>query len=413
MSNSSGVRVLDDALWDEVVEATRGATAPCFQCGVCTAVCPWGLVQEEPVSIRRLIRMAQLGVEGWGEAIWLCTTCGACEALCPRGVAVSEVLLALRRVAWERRQVPKGLPSLLWAIHWDGNPWDQPPSSRAAWAKGLDIPIFTGDQELLLYVGCTAAYDRRCQKVARALARLLRAARVSFGILPDEPCCGEAVRMVGQEVYLAELVEAATTRFREAGVRRLVALSPHCFDMFRTRYPVSAELEVLHYTELLAHLVDEGRLRFAREINANISYHDPCYLGRRHGLYDPPRKLLSAIPGLRMVEMTSSREYALCCGGGGGRMWRETEAGERFGDFRVRQAQETGAALLLTACPFCVLCLEDSAKVLGADQLKVLDLAELACQALDGTPVTSQLSPLPLGKRGKGEGARAAARGAR
>ncbi|MFQ5898848.1 MAG: (Fe-S)-binding protein [Candidatus Methylomirabilia bacterium] len=382
MSDSSPLRVLDDAFWDEIVGATRGATAPCYQCGVCTAVCPWGLVQQDPVSIRQLIRMAQLGVEGWGEAIWLCTTCGACEALCPRGVPVSEVLLTLRALAWKRRSVPKGLPSMLWAIHWDGNPWDQPPSSRTAWAKGLDVPVFSADQELLLYIGCTAAYDRRSQKIARSVVKLLRQAGVSFGILPDEPCCGEAVRMVGEEAYLAEVVAAATKRFQAAGVRRLVALSPHCFDMFRTRYPFGDGLEVAHYSELLARLVDEGRLRFQREVTATVTYHDPCYLGRRHGLYDPPRKLLSAIPGLTVAEMTSSREYALCCGGGGGRMWLETEAGERFGDFRVRQARETGAELLVTACPFCLLCLEDSAKVVGEDRLRVMELSELACQAL-------------------------------
>jgi heterodisulfide reductase subunit C len=139
MSESDNVCVLDDIVWEGVAAATKGAAAPCFQCGVCTAVCPWGLVQKEPVSVRRLIRLAQLGADGWGEAIWLCTTCGLCEARCPRGVPVSEVILALRRLAWDRRSAPKGLPTMLWAIHWDGNPWDQPPSQRQAWAKGLDL----------------------------------------------------------------------------------------------------------------------------------------------------------------------------------------------------------------------------------------------------------------------------------
>lgn len=383
MSEPATARALSDALWDEVVEATRGMAAPCFQCGVCTAVCPWGLVREEPMSIRRLVRLAQLGVDGWGEAIWLCTTCGACEALCPRGVPVSEVFLALRRLAWERRSVPRGLPTVLWAVHWDGNPWDQPPSARTAWAKGLDVPIFSGEQDLLLYVGCTAAYDRRSQRVARSLVRLLRAAGVSFGVLADEPCCGEAVRTAGQEDYLAEVVEATARRFRAAGVRRLVALSPHCFDMFRARYPLE-DVQVLHHSELLATLAEEGRLRFAGEAKATVTYHDPCYLGRRHGIYDPPRRLLAAIPGARVVEMAPNREDALCCGGGGGRMWLETRAGERFGDLRVRQARETGADVLATACPFCLLCLEDSVKVLGERRLKVMDVAELASEALGG-----------------------------
>ena len=389
MSEPAAPRVLDDALWEEVVESTRGLAAPCFQCGVCTAVCPWGLVQEEPVSVRRLIRMAQLRVGRWTDAIWLCTTCGACETLCPRGVPVSDVLLALRGLAWRRRAVPKGLPTMLWAIHWDGNPWDQPPSARLAWAKGLDVPLFTGSQEFLLYVGCTAAYDRRNQKVARSVVRLLGKVGASFGVLPDEPCCGEAARTAGQEAYLAELVEAASARLREAGARRLVAISPHCYDMFRTRYSERLPLEVLHYAELLVRLAEEGRLAFRTELREVVTYHDPCYLGRRHGLYEPPRRLLSAIPGVTVVEMTSSREYALCCGGGGGRMWLETAAGERFGDFRVRQAREVGADVLVTACPFCLLCLEDSARTLGDDRLRILDLAELACRAMDGASVAA------------------------
>jgi len=382
MSKSPGARVLDDLVWEEVTAATKGAAAPCFQCGVCTAVCPWGLVQKEPVSIRRLIRLAQLGVEGWEEAIWLCTTCGACEALCPRGVPVSELIVSLRGLAWKRREVPKGLPTLLWAIHWDGNPWDQPPSRRGSWARGLDLRPFSADDEVLLYVGCTAAYDRRSQKVARSMVRLLRAAGVRFGILPDEPCCGESVRTTGQAEYLNEVIGTNLSRFEEVGIGTLVTISPHCFDMFKSHYPRRDGFRPLHATEYLAELVKAGRLTFAKEVRATVTYHDPCYLGRRHGVYEAPRTILGAIPGIELVEMASSREYTLCCGGGGGRMWLETRADERFGDLRIAQASETGASVLATSCPFCLLCLEDSARVLETEALKVVDVAELAAQAL-------------------------------
>ena len=382
MSESSPVHVLDDLAWEAISAATKGAAAPCFSCGVCTAVCPWGLVQKEPVNVRRLIRRAQLGLDGAEEAIWLCTTCGACETLCPRGVPVSDVILSLRGLAWEQRKVPKGLPTLLWAIHWDGNPWDQPPSRRGAWAKGLDLKPFSADDELLLYVGCTAAYDRRSQKVARNVVRLLQAAGVSFGVLPDEPCCGEAVRTAGQEEYLAEVTGATAGRFQDAGVRTLLSISPHCLEMFRTRYPVWEGFRPVHATEYLAELVEAGRLRLTNEVRATVTYHDPCYLGRRLGIYEAPRRILGAIPGLALVEMASSREAGLCCGGGGGRMWLETRADERFSDLRIAEARETGASVLATACPFCLLCLEDSAKVLGAESLDVLDVTELAARAL-------------------------------
>jgi Fe-S oxidoreductase len=384
MSEPSDVCVLNDVAWEEATAATKGAAAPCFACGVCTAVCPWGLVQREPVNVRKLIRRAQLGLDGGEEAIWLCTTCGACEALCPRGVPVSDLILSLRGLAWKKRKVPKGLPTLLWAVHRDGNPWSQPPSRREEWAKGLDLKPFSPSDEALLYVGCTAAYDRRSQKIARSLVGLLRAAGVSFGILPGEPCCGESVRAVGHEPYLAEVIEANVGRFREAGVGKLVAISPHCLDMFRTHYPAWDGFVPLHYTEYLAELLEAGRLHFSREITGTAAYHDPCYLGRRHGIYDPPRKLLAAIPGLTLVEMASAREDALCCGGGGGRMWLETHTGERFGDLRIREAEQAGAEWLVTSCPFCVLCLEDSVKVLGAERIKVVDLTELAARALGG-----------------------------
>lgn len=383
MSKSSDARVLDDLVWEEVTAATKGAAAPCFACGVCTAVCPWGLVQKEPVNVRKLIRRAQLGLDNAREAIWLCTTCGACEALCPRGVQVSNLILSLRGLAWKNREVPKGLPALLWAIHWDGNPWDQPPSRRESWAKGLDVKPFEAADEVLLYVGCTAAYDRRSQKVARSVVRLLRAAGVSFGILPDEPCCGEAVRTAGQAEYLAEVVTATSRRFEESGVRTLVTISPHCLDMFRGHYPVRDGFRPLHSTEYLAELVKAGRLAFSREIRATVTYHDPCYLGRRQGIYEAPRTILGAIHGIELVEMASNREYSLCCGGGGGRMWLETRADERFGDLRIAQAREAGASILATSCPFCLLCLEDSAKVLGTEALRVMDVTELAAQALE------------------------------
>lgn len=393
-SGALEVLALDDAGWERVVEATGGTAALCYQCGVCTATCPWGLVLEEAVSVRRLVRRAQLGAGAWGPELWRCTTCGACEARCPRGVDVSLVMMALRREAWRGRAVPHRLSGVLWDLHFDGNPWGRPPSQRSAWARGLEVPRFSSDHEILYYVGCTAAYDRRAQKVARALVALFRAAGVAFGTLgDDEPCCGHSARDLGQLDYAREVQRRGRRRFEEAGVATAVTTSPHCFDMFRSgaeeRGAGAGGAEgngwrPVHYTEYLAGLVDAGRLEFPRSVDLRVTYHDPCYLGRKHGVYDEPRRLLAAIRGVELVEMERTREDALCCGGGGGRMWLETQAGERFSDLRVREAAATGAQVLATACPHCITCLEDSIKVAGLKGIQVLDVAELALLALGG-----------------------------
>ena len=159
--------VLDDEIWEELLALTEGEAAPCFQCGVCTASCPWGLVRGETFSVRKLIRKAQLGVLEEQEELWLCTTCSQCEPCCPRGIPIVEVVQALRYLMWKRRATLEGLPSLLWSVYWNNNPWFQPPSQRVQWAVTLDLPDYDPDQhEILIYIGCTASYDRRAQNLA-------------------------------------------------------------------------------------------------------------------------------------------------------------------------------------------------------------------------------------------------------
>ncbi len=369
---------LDWGAWERVVEVTGGAASPCFQCGVCTATCPWGLVRAEPLNLRKLVHRAQLGLDGHAADLWLCTTCAACEVLCPRGVRVSDVIRPLRQMAWQSRAQPAGLSSVMWQLHRDGNPWGEPPSRRSDWARGLEVRRFQPCDEVLFYVGCTASYDPRTRKVARAIAETLLACGVDFGTLgDDEPCCGDAALSLGQLEYLGVLVEKNTRLLREAGARTIVTTSPHCFDTFRNHYPaLSGSVEVLHYTQYLSRLVHEGRLQLDYAVPAVATFHDPCYLGRHNAEYEAPRELLAAIPGLALVEMEEARPQGLCCGGGGGRMWLETASGERFGDLRVSQAARTGAEILVTACPHCIACLEDAARGSGA-ALKIMDVAEL------------------------------------
>ncbi len=289
----------------------------------------------------------------------------------------------MRSAAWQDKDVPKELPGVLWSMHWDGNPWGQPPSQRFDWAQGLDLETFSAEHEVLLYVGCSAAYDARLQRVARALVSVLRAAGVSFGVMSeDEPCCGESALALGNLEYVSETIETNQRQFREAGVRKVITISPHCLDMFRSHYEVGDGFEPQHYAELLTQLLDDGRLNLGSIEPVVATYQDPCFLGRAYNVYEQPRNVLDAIEGVEFREMDDNREQGLCCGGGGGRMWVDTPAQERFANIRVRQAQETGAEVLVTACPSCLSCLEDGVTLSDDKNLRVMDVAEVAAAAL-------------------------------
>lgn len=374
--------LLDEALWRRLLALTDGAAALCYQCGVCTALCPWGDLRQQPLPVRAFMRQAQLGLQDGDPSLWLCTTCAQCSAACPRGVDIVGVMRALRLAAWEGRQVERGLPGVLWSVYWNNNPWNQPPSRRADWAKGLALPAFDPQKhEILLYVGCSASYDRRLQKIARALVRLLNTAGVEYGYLGEaEPCCGEAVLSLGHRPYFDQVVSLAAQTFSVRGVTSLVTISPHCYDVIKNHYPPG--LQPLHYTQYLWRLVETGRLRFEQPWEARVTFQDPCYLGRHNAEYEAPRRVLAAIPGIELVELASNRADGLCCGGGGGRMWLETPAGERLSNLRVEQAAASGASILATACPFCVACLEDSARLRKSPSLLVLDIAEIAARAI-------------------------------
>jgi len=388
------VLLLDDDRWDRVLLATKGEAAACYQCGTCTATCPWGLVAGASIGVRSVMRRAQLGIDGWAEAVWRCTTCGACEQQCPHQVPISDVMLGLRSLAWEERGVPHGLSSVLWDMHWDGNPWGRPPSARSAWAAGLDIPRFDATKHaVLLYVGCTASYDRRGQKIARAVVSVLRSAGISFGTLGDEePCCGDPARSLGNEAYFDRIAQANTKKLAVENATEVVAVSPHCYDTF-TRYPGAGQaFNVRHYSQLLRDLVAEGKVSFAGVEPSTVTFHDPCYLARHHDETEAPRTIMAAIPGVSLAEMERSREETLCCGGGGGRMWMETLPEDRFATARAREAAGTGASYLVTTCPHCISCLEDGASVAGARDLKVMDLAELAVLAGIGDTAPTEAS---------------------
>jgi len=267
---------------------------------------------------------------------------------------------------------------------------------RTAWVNDgnpdsrIEIKAAQEGCELLYFVCCTAAYDLRVQPVARALARAFQAAGLDFGTLgTEESCCGSGVRRLGEKGLFEMLVEENGEMFRSVGASRLVTTSPHCFNTFKNEYGLDG-IEVLHYTQLIAELIEQGRLNLSNEVNKKVTYHDPCFLGKQNHVFDEPRAILKAIPGVELVEMDRNRERSLCCEGGGGRMWAEgTNLEERLAFQRVQEAAETGAEILAVACPFCLLTLEDAVKVQGLDEadqdgrtLQVMDIMELVNLAL-------------------------------
>jgi Fe-S oxidoreductase len=221
--------------------------------------------------------------------------------------------------------------------------------------------------------------------VARATTAVLQKAGVEFGILGEaENCCGESIRKTGDEELFKRLARENIKAFIDHGVKRILVNSPHCYHTFKNEYPeFRVDFEVVHVTEFVWELIREGRLELPGEYGKRVTYHDPCYLGRHNGIYDEPREVLKRVGGLELFEMVESRVDSLCCGGGGGRVWMETQKGERFGDLRLEQAMETGAEVLATCCPYCITMFEDSRITMGVDErIEIKDVTEILQEVL-------------------------------
>jgi Fe-S oxidoreductase len=372
---------------EEIRKAGADSSRLCFQCGKRDVYCPWNTVRD--FSIRKIIREATFGLtEIEGDDIWRCTTCGSCPSICPRGVGQIEIGVAVRRVAAEYGMFPESVSAVRNAsasLVAEGNPLNAKREERADWAEGLSVSPFGEEMDYLYFVGCYFAYDPRLKKVAVATAKILNTAGVSFGILgSNESCCGESIRKTGGEQEFRELAKGNIKTFIDRGVKRIVVSSPHCLHTFKNEYPeFMVSFEVVHISQLLAELIEEGRLELSGEFAGRVTYHDPCYLGRHNGVYDEPRQILRKVPGLELIEMSASRQDSLCCGGGGGRIWMETPKSERFSDLRVQQAAETGAEVLVTSCPYCITNFEESRLGMeGEDVLEIKDLTEIVAEAI-------------------------------
>jgi len=372
----------------DVIKASGGdAFKRCFQCGLCDVVCPWNKVRT--FSMRKLVREATFGLTDIeSEDMWLCTTCGRCPQQCPRDVKQIDSGVALRRVATEYGVFPKSVKPVRTVnagLVAQGNPFGEDREKRGAWAEGLSVNPYTEGMEILYFPGCYLSYDPRSKKVARATASILNKAGVDYGILGSlENCCGESIRKTGDEALFKRLARENIKTFIDHGVKKILVSSPHCYHTFKNEYPdFRANFEVIHLTQLLFQLLQEGKIEFTKEYGKKVTYHDPCYLGRHNGIFEEPRGILKKVPGLELAELPESRIDSLCCGGGGGRVWMETQKGQRFSDLRMQQAIDVGAEVLVTACPYCITMFEDSRLTLNVtEKIEVKDITEIVQEVI-------------------------------
>jgi Fe-S oxidoreductase len=367
---------------EEIKEYGGDAVKYCYQCGKCDTVCPWNKVTN--FSIRKLIREAAFGLpEVELEEVWRCTTCGKCPQECPRDVKQIDDVVAMRRIAASygvSNVILKPVRSASASLAAEGNPLVAERAKRADWAEGFAVKTFTEDMELLYFPCCYVSYDQRLKEVARATVNILNKAGIEFGILgTQENCCGESIRKTGNEEIYKSLARENIKTFIENGVKKILVSSPHCYHTFKNEYPeFKVNFEVIHISQYLFELINEGKLQINKEYKKKVTYHDPCYLGRHNGIYDEPRGIITKIPGLELNEMSESREDSLCCGMGGGRIWIDTKMPERFSNLRIEEAIGTGAEVLITACPYCITALEDSRLGLEhEDDILVKDITEI------------------------------------
>ena len=391
----------------------------CISCGRCQDACP-AYEAGKPLSPRDVvqdlrghldtIRLPLLAQRRAGaeertlaplisdtiadETVWSCTTCHTCDDVCPLGVSPLGLITEIRRNRVGEGQLRGAPATALRKMHRSGNPWGLPPDERFTWARGLDVPIAGDDSsfEVLYWVGCAAAYDRRAQGVARAFVKLLKAANVSFAVLGSaERCTGESARRMADEFLFQELARANLNMLNGNNVRKIVTHCPHCLNSFKNDYPqLGGQFEAIHHSQFLARLVDEGKLSIQRRAltghGRRLTYHDPCYLARVNGVVEAPRRLIelynSIQGGEALLEMPRHGRLTSCCGAGGGRMWFDDAADQRVGVSRVKEALDTGADTVAVACPFCMLMTSDG--IAAEDgKVQVRDIAELLAETID------------------------------
>ena len=405
-----GVRDAQDVIWKNYFDALS-----CTECGRCTAVCPANITGKK-LSPRKIMmdlraRMKEKGplmlkngrdyddgkslLRSWitEEELWACTTCNACAVECPVNINHPSLIVDMRRyLVMEEGSAPGEIKAVFSNIENNGAPWQYSPEDRLQWAKE-PVPVMAdlaarGEKpEYLFWVGCAGAFDDRYRKVAAAFGKILNHLGTSYAVLgKEESCTGDPARRAGNEMLFQMQALQNIEIFKMYDIKRIITICPHCYNVFKNEYPeLGAEAEVINYIDFIDQNIGSGKLRINRSLLKDISvtYHDPCYLGRGNEEYEQPRKVLrTMVPEVR--EMQRNRSHALCCGAGGGQMFKEAEKGDRevFLD-RTDDALETGASVIATACPFCMTMMTDGIKYKNREEdVRNLDVAELVVQSL-------------------------------
>jgi Fe-S oxidoreductase len=368
----------------------------CLQCASCSGVCPFGYLMEfPPGTMIAYLRAEMFDRVIETDTVWMCVSCLACTEICPAKIPVTAGLMTrAKEELLLAGNIPSELQDALENSQRYGNPLGASPRKRADWAKGVypEVTILRNARravDVLWYVGDYASYHPRVQLVSRALAKVLSNLGIDFGILgPEESSDGDSQRLAGERGLFEMLAEKNSQAFSRYEFNEIVTTDPHAYNAFKNEYPaLGIDYPVRHYTEFLAERLDLLKPLLTQEVAAKVAFHDPCYLGRANGVYDAPRAVLGAIPGVKLVEMNHHRTTSQCCGGGGGGMWLDgfqwEKAHTRLSEWRVREAIAAGADILAVACPYEPPRFEDAAKMVqGAGRLAVKDIAELLAEAM-------------------------------
>ena len=400
-----GAGRVQDFTWKQLLDGYA-----CAVCGRCTDACPANTTGKilSPMHIVENLKEHMLTIGHQGprdpehvepnpiidhaipeQAIWDCVSCGACMEECPVVVEHIPTIMDLRRnLVLEESKIPETGMNALLSMEQRGHPWRGTQYSRTDWAEGLNVPTLAEkpDAEILFWVGCTAALEQRSQGTARSMVKVLKSAGVDFAILGDEETCtGDPARRMGNEYLFQMLAGQNIETLNGYNVKKIVTICPHCFNTMRNEYPqFGGEYEVLHYSQFVDELIQQGRIKPIKMMNVSMAYHDSCFLGRHNGIYDQPRNIARSIPGLRLVEMSPRcRERGFCCGAGGGHMWIEESQGERINHVRTDHFLETDADTVGVSCPFCLQMMTEGIQAKGkAGDKEAKDVLEILAESL-------------------------------